>query len=399
MAFDFDELVDRHGTGCCEWDASDEYFQFWGLGDKVPENAICLSTADMDFRCAPCIKEELQKLVDFNLYGYFSADPTIAKEYCNAVAEWYQKRYHWQISPKDVQYTNGTIEALKIAVQCFTDPGDGVLITPPVYYPFASLIASTGRTKVTSHLINTDMYYTINWEDFEAKAALPETKMCIFCSPHNPSGRVWTKDELRRVYDICTRHNVILVVDELHGDLVRSNVEFHSMGPLVDEKKNLIVCSGANKTFNIAGLQASHIVTPNPEYYAKLFPITSNIFPSPFPLRAVVAAYTKGEEWLEALKGYLDENMKYAVDFLHEHMPTVKAIVPEGTYILWMDFRGYGLTDKEISERILQKAAVIFEEGILFDPEHGQGFVRLCLGTQRALIQKALERIAKQFPA
>lgn len=397
MKFNFDEPVNRHGTWCCEWDVTDKLFRAWDLGDKVPENAICLSTADMDFRCAPCIKKGLQKIVDFNLYGYFAADPAIAKEYVNAVTEWYKKRYHWEIDPTDVQYTNGTVEAIKITVNTLTNPGDGVLITPPVYYPFYGVISGTERTLVTSHLINADMYYTINWEDFEAKAALPNTKMCIFCSPHNPSGRVWTEEELKKVYDICTRHEVILVVDELHGDLVRKGIAFHTMGSLVDDRKNLVICSGANKTFNIAGLQASHIITQNPEYKEKLYEITSGIAPSPFPLQAVISAYTEGEEWLEELKEYIDGNLQFAVDFLKENMPEVKVAVPEGTYIIWMDFGGYGLTDTEIHERILDKAGVVFEDGMRFDPEMGQGFVRLCLATQRAVVKEALERISKQF--
>lgn len=396
MKFNFDEPVDRHGTGSTEWDITDELIQEWGMGEKVPEDAICLSTADMDFRCAPCIRESLQKVVDFNLYGYFSAHPSIATEYVNAVTGWYEKRYHWKISPRDVQYTNGTIEALKICVNTFTRPGDGVLITPPVYYPFANIIASTGRIKVTSPLVNTDMYYTIDWKDFEKKAAEENTKMCIFCSPHNPSGRVWNPKELKQVYEICTRHNVILLVDELHGDLVRKGVEFHSMGTLTD-CKNLVICSGANKSFNLAGLQASHIITLNPEYKRRLEQITSGIYPSPFTIQAIIAAYTKGEEWLEELRDYLDENLKFAVNFLHEHMPTVKVCVPEGTYILWMDFREYGLSDEEIHTRIQDKAGVIFEEGTLFDPDNGQGFVRLCLATQRAVLSKALTRITEQF--
>lgn len=397
MKFNFDQPVDRHGTGCCEWDATDEYFQFWGMGDKVPENAICLSTADMDFHCPPCVKEALHKLVDQNLYGYFSADPTIAKDYVNAVAGWYKKRYNFEIDPKEVMYVNGTCNALEITVKALTEKGDGVLITPPVYYPFYSIIEGAERTVVSSHLVETDMYYTINWEDFEAKAALESTKMCIFCSPHNPSGRVWKEEELKKVYDICTKHNVILVCDELHGDLVRTNQKFVSALSVADEKNNLVICSGANKTFNIAGLQASHMLTLNHEYKEKLFPAASNIFPNPFPIHAVTAAYNEGEEWLEELKAYLDGNLEFAVNFLKENMPEVKAVVPEGTYIIWMDFRGYGLSDEEIHDRIWEKAAVIYEDGMLFDHDNGQGFVRLCLGTQRAVIKEALERIAEQF--
>lgn len=396
MKFNFDEPVDRSKQGCWEWSLTDEYVRANGMGEKMPENPICLSTADMDFRCPPCVKEALQKVVDFNSYGYFSADPLMAPEYVNAVANWFKKRYDWEITPDDVQYTNGTIEALKICVKAFTKPGDGILITPPVYYPFYRIALENGGHVVTSDLINTDMYYTIDWEDFETKAADENTTMCIFCSPHNPSGRVWSEEELKRLYDICLKHNVLLVVDELHADLIRTNVKFHSMGSLCDGK-NLIVCTGANKTFNLAGLAASHVITTDPTYKAALKNITGGIFPSPFPLHAVTAVYTEGEEWLEELKEYLDGNLKFAVDFLHEHMPQVKAIVPEGTYVIWMDFRAYGLSDEEIHHRIFDLAGVTYEEGTLFDHDHGEGFVRLCLGTQRKLVQEAFERIAKQF--
>ena len=396
MVFNFDEPFDRRGTGCWKWSMTDEYIRANGMGDKLPDDPICLNTADMDFQCPPCVKDALQKVVDINSYGYFSAEPLIAPDYVNAVANWFKKRYNWEIKPDDVQYTNGTIEALKLCVQNFTAVGDGVLITPPVYHPFAHIIKTTGRTQVDSFLVNNDMYYTIDWEDFEAKAAEPNTKMCIFCSPHNPSGRVWTVEEMKRVYDICCRHNVILVADELHADLVRRGVEFHSFGEVTDGQ-NLIVCTGANKTFNLAGLQASHLVTVNPEFKEKLFAITSNILPSPFTLPAVTAVYTEGEEWLEQLKDYLDGNLKYAVDFLHEHMPKVRVIVPEGTYILWMDFNAYGLTDEEIHHRIFDLAGILYEEGFLFDPKHGQGYVRFCLATQRALIEKTMTRIAKEF--
>lgn len=396
MIYNFDEPFDRRGTGCWEWGMTEEYIRANGMGTKMPEDPVCLSTADMDFHCPPCVKDALQKVVDINSYGYFSAEPLMAPDYVNAVANWFKKRYNWNIQPDDVQYTNGTIEALKICVQNFTELGDGILITPPVYYPFARIIKTAGRKQVSSFLINNDMYYTIDWEDFEAKAALPTTKMCIFCSPHNPSGRVWTVDEMKRVYEICEKYNVILVADELHADLVRRGVEFHSFGEITDGQ-NLIVCTGANKTFNLAGLQASHLITVNPEFKEKLLPITGNIFPSPFTLPAVTAVYTEGEEWLEQLRDYLDGNLKYAVDFLHANMPEVKVVIPEGTYILWMDFRAYGLTDEQLHEKILDGAGVFYEEGTLFDPDYGQGFVRLCLGTQRALVEKALTRIAKQF--
>lgn len=396
MKYNFDEPVNRRGTWSGEWDMTDSQLQGWGMADKRPDNAICLSTADMDFHCAPCIKEALQHIVDFNLYGYTSLNPEICPEYYTAVTGWFKRRHNWKINPAHITYVNGTIEALKIVLLSLTQPGDGVLITPPVYSPFREIIELTRRNLVKSHLINQDGYYTINFEDFEKKAADPNTKAFILCSPHNPSGRVWTKEELTTLYDICTRHNVLVISDEIHCDLTRTDQTFYPLGSLVDGK-NLIVCNGANKTFNVASLHASNIITSNDMFREKISTYTDWISPSPFTIAAVIAAYTKGDDWVDQLRQYLDENIDWSINFLKENMPKVKVQRPEGTYVLWMDFRAYGLNFQELRKLISQKAGVIQEYGLMFDPDNGDGFERICLSSQRAVIQEAFKRIYDAF--
>lgn len=396
MKFDFDRIIDRCGTWSDKWDMSDEQLRGYDMAEKRPEDGIYMSTADMDFQCAPCIKEALQKIVDRNLYGYTSLNRLVVPEYYEAVKGWMKRRHKWEIDAEDIMYVDGTIEALRLTLSTLTQPGDGVLITPPVYSPFNEMIQLTGRKVVKSHLINTDGYYTIDFEDFEKKAKDPHTTAFVNCSPHNPSGRVWTEEELLRLYRICEENGVLFISDEIHADLVRMDQEFIPIGRLVDGK-NLIVTTGANKSFNIAGLHASNIITKNPEFRSKLSEYTGWISPTPFTVAAVIAAYTEGDEWLDQVRAYLDGNLEWAVDFLHKNMPKVRVRKPEGTYILWMDFRDYGLSVKELRHRICDVAGVIKEQGALFDEDHGDGFERVCLSTSRLLVQKAFQRICAAF--
>ena len=394
--FDFDETVNRRGTWSSEWDITDEQLQGYGMAKKRPANAICLSTADMDFHCAPVIKKALQKIVDFNLYGYISLNQKTCPEYYDAVTGWFSSRYGWQIDPNDILYVNGTIKALEFCIETFTKEGDGVLITPPVYSPFRDIIELTKRAPVLSPLIDTDGYYTVDFDDFEKKAQDANTKAFILCNPHNPTGRVWTEEEICRMYDICTRNGVLVIADEIHCDLTRSGITYVPAARVTDGE-NLIVCNGANKTFNIASLHASHIITKNQSYKKALTNLTEWISPSPFTVAAVTAAYGMGAPWVDELRAYLDGNIDWAIDFLHKNMPKVKVRRPEGTYVLWMDFRAYGLSTQERQALITDKAGVIKEHGELFDPEHGEGFERICLSSQRVVIQEAFTRIADAF--
>lgn len=396
MKFDFDRHFDRHNTYSGEWDMTDEMLRFYGMGEKMPENAICLSTADMDFECAPCIRTALQKVVDFNSYGYCMLDPSMAPDYYNSIISWNKRRHGWEIKADEITYVNGTIEAIKLTLLSLTKPGDGVIITPPVYSPFASVISLVGRKAVKCHLLNNNGYYTMDWQAFEAAVKNPATTAFLLCSPHNPVGRIWTDEELVRMYDICTANGVLVIADEIHGDLIRKDAEFHPLATLVDGM-NLVVCTGANKTFNIAALHASHTIIKNPEIREKFRTQTGMISPSPFVIHAVISAYNEGEEWLDQLRDYLDQNIDFAIDYIHQYLPKVTVYRPQGTYVIWLDFRAYGLTGEELHDRVLNKAGLMLEEGELFDAEEGCGFIRICLATQKSILKEALERLSAQF--
>jgi cysteine-S-conjugate beta-lyase len=398
LKYNFDEVIERHGTFCVKWDYA-EFLKTYGITERFDEETIPVFTADMDFRCAQPISDALRKLVEHNVYGYTAVFPQgIGLKYYEAITRWFERRHHWTILPEEIIYINGTVEAVKLAIEALTEKGEGVLINRPIYSPFALVIQKTGRVVVNSQLCNNnnDGYYTIDFDDFEAKAADPQTKLFILCNPHNPTGRIWTDEELIRMADICRKHCVSIVADEIHGDLIRKGMEFH---PLVSAagSKGILTCTAVNKTFNLAGLHATNVVIQDPDLRKRFKDYIGWIMPNPFTVAAVIAAYNEGEEWLEQLLEYLDGNIDWVLDFLKNRMPKVKCFRPEGTYILWMDFRGYGLSAKEIHQKIYIDANVVLEGGVMFDPHHSNGFERICVPTRRALLQEAFERIALQF--
>lgn len=395
MVYNFDEVIDRRGSGSSKWDAG-ELMKASGFVDYYDENTIPLFTADMDFCCPQSVKEAILKRAEHNIYGYTSLAPEISPEFYEAVTSWYKKRWNWEINPADIIYVNGTIEAMRGVFQAFAGPGEAVLVTRPLYGPISDNILGTGREVVNSQLIERNLYYTIDWEDFEKKAADPKVKVFALCSPHNPTGRIWTDEELIRMYEICKKHDVIVMADEVHGDLIRIGETFHPLASLVDGE-NLISFAAVNKTFNLAGLQGTIAVITNPELKQRYNSVLGWRMPNPFTIAAMTGAYAGGEQWLDQVRAYLDDTIDWVMQFIAKKMPRLRCRRPEGTYILWMDFRGYGLTAEEIHKKIYVDANVMLEDGILFDPEHGEGFERMCIPTRRALIQEAFRRIARQF--
>ena len=398
MTYDFDRPVDRRGTYSMKWDGPSLMESFFpGIGECEKE-PLCVFTADMDFQCAESIREELQKIVDRNLYGYTGLAPTaeVCKPYYDAVTGWFKRHYGWEIDPETIVYTPGTVNAVDIAIKTFSKEGEGVLINPPIYGPFAMSIEGAGRKVVRSPLINTGGYYTVDFAGFEEKAKDPNTKIFILCSPHNPTGRIWTPEELRRMYGICTANGVVVVTDEIHGDLIRKGETFHPMATVVDGK-NLVSCTAANKTFNLADLKTTNVVIRDPEMRAQYSKSLGFTFPNIFTIAATIGAYNGGQEWLDQVRDYLDGTIDWVLDFVKEKMPRVKIRRPEGTYVLWMDFRGSGLTPDEVNDRILKKAGVVLERGEMFDQELGAGFQRICVPTQRAVIQECFRRMEEVF--
>lgn len=392
MKYNFDEFINRRGTYSLKWDGGDLIKEF-GLTERYDEDTIPLFTADMDLPVPQPLVDALHKTVDHRIFGY----SVFPQEYYEAIQGWFEKRHGWTIAKDQIVYSPGTVHALNVAVKVFTEPGDGVLIQRPVYPPFTSAIEGNERTVVNNALVhNSDGTYSIDFEDFENKAQDDNTKMFILCHPHNPTGKLFTEDELKKLADICHRHNVVIVADEIHGDLVRKNEKFVPIAKVADQTDHIITCTAINKTFNVAGLHCTNVIITDPDLRAKYALEMGMQLASPFAISALIAVYNEGDDWLEQLKDYVDGTMHWIQDFLAERMPQVKTNIPQGTYVMWLDFSGYGLSADEIHDRIYNKANVLLEDGKMFG-EEGLMHQRICTPSPRPLIQEAMERIAKEF--
>lgn len=392
MQYNFDEVINRRGTASLKWD-SGELLKTFGITERFDEETISLFVADMDFACPEPLLRALHERVDTRIFGY--SMHASAPEYFTAIQDWFQRRHNWRIDQGSIVYSPGTVEALDAAVRAYAKPGEGVIIQRPVYGPFTQVIERNHRTLINNALVDNDGYYTIDFADFEAKAKEPQNKLFILCSPHNPVGRVWTPDELRQMAEICLANDVVLVADEIHGDLVRKGYTHHPIRTIVDDER-LISCTAINKTFNVAGLHCSNIIIDDATMRRQFTDVLGFKAPSPFTISALIAAYTECEDWLTQLNAYIDGNFAFLEEFLRKEMPQVRLRQPEGTYIGWLDFRGYGLEPAEVHRRIYQQANVVLEDGGIFGSE-GTGYQRICLPSPRSIIQEALERIADQF--
>jgi cystathionine beta-lyase len=396
MQYNFDKIIDRRHdqySYSAKWTDSPRLAEAFDI-KEINDDTIGIYTADMDFACAQPILDALHGVVDHGIFGY-SMLPDHG--YREAIIGWFKRRHNFDILPEEIVYVNGTVEALKQIILAFTNPGEGIIIQRPVYGPFSQIITSTGRNIVDNKLIEgADLYYTIDFEDLEEKCKDPNNKMLFLCSPHNPVGRIWKEEELILLANICRQNDVIIVSDEVHCDLNRKEAVFHPLATLVDNS-NIITATAASKTFNLAGLHCTNLFIKNTDLRKKLYHQLGHISPTPFTIAATMAAYNHGEEWLTQVTDYIDSNIDWVLQFLKERMPKVKCRRPEGTYIIWMDFRAYGLSAEEIHDRIYNKAGVILEGGLMFDPDNGSGFERACLPSPRSVLQSAFERIAAQF--
>ncbi|KKI91184.1 aminotransferase [Bacillus sp. SA1-12] len=392
MKYNFDEIVNRRGTYSIKWDGG-ELIKEFGLTERYDEETIPLFTADMDLPVPQALIDALHKTVDHKIFGY----SIFPNEYYEAIQHWFKKRHDWEIKKEEIIYSPGTVHALNIAVRAFTNPGDGIIIQRPVYPPFTSVTEDNGR-KIRNNALkcDNDGYYSIDFDDFEAKAKEEKTKMFILCNPHNPTGRIFNVNELKKISDICAKNGVLIVADEIHGDLIRRVQTFTPIAKAADNTDHIITLTAINKTFNVAGLHCTNTIIPNSEL-RKIFGKEMGFqLASPFTISALIAVYNEGEDWLEQLKEYIDGTMKWAVNFLAEKMPKVKVRIPEGTYIMWMDFSEYGLTPEEVHDRIYNKANVLLEDGGMFG-EEGVQYQRICIPSPRPIIKEAFERIAREF--
>ena len=393
MKYNFDEIIERRGTGSIKWDFGDLLKQM-GFADRFDEDTLPLFTADMDIAVPPAIVEAMHRTADTRIYGY--TFPT--QEYFEAIISWFSRRHDWDIKPEEILYCPGTVHALGVAVRAFTNPGDGVIIQRPVYFPFTQQIEGNGRVVANNQMVvNDEGFYVIDLAGFEEQAKKPENKLFILCNPHNPSGRIFDDDDLSAMAKICKDNNVVIIADEIHGDLIRQDEKFIPLVKLTEDTSHIITSTAINKTFNVAGLHASAIVISDSELRGTFQQELGMQMPTPFTYNAVIAAYNECEDWVEEIKIYFDGTIDWVMQFMKDRMPKVKCVKPEGTYIFWMDFRGYGISAEEIRKRIYVNANVVLESGTMYDPDQGAGFERICLSSPRSMVQEAFERIAKEF--
>ncbi|MGI6206191.1 MAG: MalY/PatB family protein [Anaerovoracaceae bacterium] len=382
---DFDKHIERRGTCSMKYDSASAM--------KKPEGLLPLWVADMDFQVPACVTKALKERADHAVYGYsFPGD-----SYYEAVTNWFESRFDYKIDRKWIVTTPGVVFALCQAVNAFTRPGDAVLVTKPVYYPFMSAIENNGRRVVNSPLVNEDGYYTIDFGDFEQKIIGNDVKMFILCSPHNPVGRVWKEEELDNAAQICAKHGVFVVSDEIHCDFVWGNGRHVPFAKAAEKTDGLhyIICTAPSKTFNLAGLQCSNIIVPDDEdrrKYRRTISANGVFDPNIMGLTACQAAYAGGAEWLGELRSHIWKNIEFADSFINDKIPGVKMRKPEGTYLIWLDMRGLGLSAGELDDFITDKAGLWLDGGSMFG-EEGDGFQRINTACQTETLRQALTQL------
>lgn len=385
---DFDTVIDRKGTRSLKYD--------FAVRRGKPKDVLPLWVADMDFQTSSYITDALEDMVKHGVFGYSESE----EHYFGAVQNWMERHYNWHVKESWMTKTPGIVFALAMAVKAYTQENDAVLIQPPVYYPFKEVVEDNHRRLVNNTLVlGGDGTYTIDYKDFEKKIIEENVKLFILCNPHNPVGRVWTKEELERLGDICLKHGVFVVSDEIHADFVFERK--HTVFSEVKEAYRDIsmICTSPSKTFNIAGLQISNIFISNPEKATAFRRQVAAAGYSQVGLPGLVAceaAYRHGDEWLEGVLAYIKANAEFTRAYLQEHLPRVKMTKLEGTYLVWLDFRNYGLTDKELDEKILNQAGLWLDSGAVFG-KCGEGFQRINIACPRKTLQQALDRLIDVF--
>ena len=384
----FDKITNRKNTFAIKYDLAE--------ARKKPADVISLWVADMDFPTAPCILKALKKQVRHGIFGYSRPDA----RYYDAVISWFRRRHGFELQSDWIINTPGVVFAIAAAISAFTNEGDGVLIQKPVYYPFFNTIKALGRRVVNNPLVLNNGHYEIDFDDFEKKIIDEKVKLFIFCSPHNPGGRVWTMSELEKISDICLRHDVLVVSDEIHSDITFGS-NLHTVYASLSEKaaQNSIICTSPSKTFNLAGLQFSNIIIPNPQIRLAVrreIERTGYDEPNVMGIAAATAAYSQGEKWFEEARLYIKKNIDFTKQFIEKKLPQVRVMNSEGTYLLWLDFSALGLSDSEIDDIIVNKAKVWLDRGTMFGPE-GEFYQRINVATPRPVLEDALNRISEAF--
>ncbi|MFC0338890.1 cystathione beta-lyase [Kushneria avicenniae] len=383
--FDFDTPVLRRGSHCHKWDDSDD------------PGMLPMWVADMDFRTAPAVVEALQRRAEHGVFGY----TRVPERYFEAIIGWYDRRHGMPLKRDWLLYTTGVVPALSAIIQALAQPGDGVIVQTPAYNCFFSSIRNSGCRQVDNPLRqDADGYYQIDFEDLTVKAADPKNRFLLLCNPHNPVGRVWRREELEQLGQICQQHGVIVIADEIHSDLIRPGFR-HTPFAAVNEacRRGSITCSAPSKTFNLAGLQTANIIVADPEWRRRIdrqININETCELNPFGVEALIAAYTEGEAWLEALRAYLAGNYAIVEAALHNLLPQLRITPLEATYLAWIDCTALEMPSQEIAQRLRDRHHLWLSEGILYG-DAGEGFIRLNFACSRDRLQEGIHRLRAAF--
>lgn len=383
--YNFDTIINRRGTNCIKYDKLDDYF---GNPEALP-----LWVADTDFEVPDFIIEAFKKRLDHKILGYtFKPD-----SYYNAIVDWMKRRHDWDIKKGWIKSAPGVVPSVTLLIMSLSEPGDKVIVQPPVYFPFFSCIKGSGREMVENPLLLRNNRYYFDIEDLKSKLD-EKTKLLVLCSPHNPGGMVWKREELEEIGRICIDNGTIIISDEIHSDLVFKGFKHIPLPEISEElKNNCVVCMAPNKTFNVAGLASSIVIIPNKRLrvkYERLLNVIHLQGGNIFGNIAVEEAYKKGWDWLEELMEYLKNNLEYVIGFFKEKMPKVKVMVPESTFLVWLDFRDYEISEKKLFRILVDEAGVALSIGSMFGTG-GEGFFRLNIGCPKSTIEEALSRVEK----
>ena len=383
--YNFDKLTQRRGTNSYKWDETDD------------PNVIPVWVADMDFETAPCIVKALQERVAHGIFGY----TFVPESYYEAVINWFSRRHGWRIDRSWIEYTSGVVPALSATIKALTQPGDKVLVQTPVYNCFFSSIRNNGCEIVESLLLHSANTYVINFVDLEQKLSDPAVKLFILCNPHNPAGRVWTPDELRHINDLCLRHNVRVVSDEIHCELTMPGYTYTPFASVSEASlNNSVTLNSPSKSFNTAGLQIANIISNDAAIRRRInraININEVCDVNPFGVIALQAAYNEGEAWLEALKAYLYANYVALQSFFAEQLPQLPVTKLEGTYLVWVDISATGLDADSLTDRLRHEAKVMVNSGTMYGREAGKHFIRINIACPKARLMEVLTRMQQEI--
>ncbi|MBR3644942.1 MAG: pyridoxal phosphate-dependent aminotransferase [Lachnospiraceae bacterium] len=383
---DFDAIINRRGRKCLKYD--------FAVKRGYPKDVLPLWVADMDFKTSSYIEDALADVVSHNIYGYTNIQK--GDGFFEAVARWMKKYHDWKVLPEWHVVTPGVCFAIASAIRAYTKVGESVIIQQPVYYPFSNIIIQNDRKLISNDLVyDKEGHYSIDFDDFEKKIQENDVKLFVLCNPHNPVGRVWTREELERLGEICKKYNVVVFSDEIHFDFIWKGKHQIFQKVRSDFKEFTITATAPTKTFNLAGLQQSNIFIPNKELRDKFifeYDVSGMDEPNIFGIAAAEAAYNYGDEWYEASNKYIKENIDFASRYIEEKLPGVRLVPTEGTYLIWLDFRGTGLSHSVVDDLIINKAKLWLDSGKIFG-KTGEGFQRINVACPRSVLAEALERI------